>query len=226
MKYKAVCFDIDGTLYPRKTLGNYMLRMLLGHPVVSLRYNRMRKLFRNCQSSFGDMGLGNGSFEDRELALYAGLYGMAKARRDLEAYYSALENQFCRLGRQQQTQTTWRRIKDRGIAVAVFSDWPLYGKLEQMGLEDLVDQRLFSGECGYLKPDGRCFVFIAEKLRLDVSEILYVGDSYNKDVVGAHNAGMDAVLVGYRQSGKYPLALEVFGTWHDFDVWITGQMEV
>ena len=66
-------------------------------------------------------------------------------------------------------------------------------------------------------------------LKIDSADVLYVGDSYAKDIAGAHGAGIDAVLVNVRGSEKdfpsrYPLAKAVFNRWSDFDVWLSANM--
>lgn len=50
-------------------------------------------------------------------------------------------------------------------------------------------------DCGAAKPDPRPFLRGIEATGFSASEILYVGDNYEGDVIGAHNVGMPAVWV-------------------------------
>ena len=52
MRYKAICFDIDGTLYPASVMKRRLFAIWLRHPGLSLRYNRSRKAFRLAQKNF------------------------------------------------------------------------------------------------------------------------------------------------------------------------------
>lgn len=68
-------------------------------------------------------------------------------------------------------------------------------KVDLLGVEPLVDFVVISGEFGAEKPDPAIF---GEALRLgDVpaADALYVGDSSEHDVAGAHAAGLTAVWV-------------------------------
>lgn len=232
MKYKAVCFDIDGTLYPPRLLRQYMINLAFAHPFWSAKYGRMRQTFREIQSTFEETGLGPFPFRDREAMVFIKTMRFRKmklleARKRLDSgYYKKLADIYETLGRQPETEKTLRKLKDRGVVTAVFSDWPLWDKLERMGIDSLIDMKYSSDDCGYLKPDIHCFSFILEKLGLEAKDVLFVGDSYAKDITGAAGAGMDAVLVGTAdEEGKYPLATKVFAEWEEFDAWIDRQLE-
>ena len=113
----------------------------------------------------------------------------------------------------------------------MFTDFPLFGKLEGMGLDGYVDFSASSDDVGFLKPDSHCFEYLLYNLKLERNDVLYVGDSYSKDIAGACNAGIDAVLVNVKQSElrdaaeRFPLAKEVFCNWKDFDAWLASGLE-
>ena len=107
----------------------------------------------------------------------------------------------------------------------------LFEKLKSMSLSDLVDFYASSDDIGFLKPDTHCFEYLLYNLKMEAKDVLYVGDSYDKDIVGANSAGMDAVLVNVERSElkdaktRYPLAKAVFCRWKDFDAWLATGME-
>jgi putative hydrolase of the HAD superfamily len=76
--------------------------------------------------------------------------------------------------------------------VAVLSDYPVKNKLAYLGLDNLWDCALSSEEACYLKPHIAPFRYVAAKLQEPPEQILYVGDIYEYDIAGAHNAGMKA----------------------------------
>ena len=39
MRYKAICFDIDGTLYPASLMKRRLMALWARHPAFSVRYN-------------------------------------------------------------------------------------------------------------------------------------------------------------------------------------------
>ncbi|MCR5761460.1 MAG: HAD family hydrolase [Sphaerochaetaceae bacterium] len=228
MKYKAICFDIDGTLYPKTFMTKAMARIIFYHPVVSKQYKSVRKLFRDNQERFEELGLSDMTFAQREAAMYMKVLGerktkLAEARVKLdERYYSRLENEYKRLPGQPETIDTLKKIREKGLQTGIISDWPFFNKLEQMGVKELFDVILNCDDTGYLKPDKRCFETYLKKTGLKAEEVLYVGDSYRKDVLGATGAGMDAVLVNSSETDakKVPKALAFFRDWKGFSKWL------
>jgi putative hydrolase of the HAD superfamily len=72
----------------------------------------------------------------------------------------------------------------------VLSDFPVSNKLVYMGLEGLWDCAFTSEETQYLKPDSRPFIELAKQLGTEPKNVLYVGNSFKYDVLGAKKAGM------------------------------------
>ena len=66
-------------------------------------------------------------------------------------------------------------------------------KLEALGLVDLLDTVVISGECGMAKPDPRVFGLALDQLRVEPRHAWHVGDSLLTDVAGAQAAGLFAV---------------------------------
>jgi HAD superfamily hydrolase (TIGR01549 family) len=67
-----------------------------------------------------------------------------------------------------------------------------YLKLENLGLRGKFAAILISEEAGMQKPEPQIFWKAAEKLSCPPKECLFVGNSFNGDVVGAKNADMRA----------------------------------
>ena len=243
MKYKAICFDIDGTLYPIGIMNRRIFRLSAAHPLFGLKYRNARREFRRYQATFGktipfrwreaaiiQSGTGAEPGEEFSEEDYRKLYGKTYDRLDRWAY-----RKMERLYRQTRTfdgvAETLKRIRNNGLKVGVFTDFPLFHKLEGMGLASLVDFAASSDDAGFLKPDAHCFEYLLYNLKMGSQDVLYVGDSYEKDIVGANAASIDAVLVNVRglkpgdEQTKYPLAKAVFGTWDEFDKWLKALLD-
>jgi len=234
MGYKAVCFDIDGTLYSKKVMDRRLLALGVGHPVFSIKYSRMRRIYRDVQEGFKDDPiLKDAPLRVREAYILQKNYGICR-NKDIGFVVDRLESWIYRPMEKLYRKTTpydgvvrtFQSLKEKGALVGVFSDFPLFDKLGSMGLSQYVDFAASSEDVGFLKPSVHCFEHLLYNMGLKPSEVLYVGDSYSKDVVGAHSAGMDAVLVNSKGGADmYPLACGVFHTWADFDGWLSGRME-
>lgn len=66
-------------------------------------------------------------------------------------------------------------------------------KLARTGLADCFDQVVISGETGIGKPDPRAFQLVTAGLRVGAPDAIMVGDSWERDVVGARRAGIRAL---------------------------------
>ena len=67
-----------------------------------------------------------------------------------------------------------------------------YRKLKTLDIKHLFDCIVLSEEVGIRKPDPKIFWRATTSLAREPEECLYVGDSYESDVVGAKKAGMRA----------------------------------
>lgn len=105
------------------------------------------------------------------------------------------------------TREALEALLERGFRLAVISnaDGRVEGVLERVGLRDLFEFVLDSERVGYEKPDPRIFRLATGRLELDPAACLYVGDLYPVDVLGARNAGLEAVLVDPTGSREHPV---------------------
>ena len=239
MPYKAVCFDIDGTLYSPRTMHRRLVRLYLRHPLFCRRYNRERAEFRKHQATFRQeiplrwreaMILGTKSGKEPE-----GPFSKEDFRGEYEkldrCFYAPMGRMYEKTKAIDGVRETFLKIRAKGLKIGVFTDWPLYSKLQSLGLADLVDFSCSSDDTGFLKPDTHCFEYLLYNLNVRPEDVLYVGDSYVKDVAGAAGAGMDGVLVNVGRSdlkdctSRYPLAKAVFSDWKDFDCWLSARLE-
>jgi len=103
---------------------------------------------------------------------------------------------------------TLSRLKEAGVALGIISNTfvhrhALERHLEEAGILEFFETRLYSYQFKWRKPDKRIFLAAAERMGVERRKIAYVGDRIDKDVCGAINAGMVAVLKrAYTSSGK------------------------
>jgi epoxide hydrolase-like predicted phosphatase len=67
------------------------------------------------------------------------------------------------------------------------------------GFEDLVDEIIYSHECGMSKPDPGIYALACERLQTDPAQMVFLDDS-EPCVAGARQAGIQAVL--YRDNAQ------------------------
>jgi epoxide hydrolase-like predicted phosphatase len=67
------------------------------------------------------------------------------------------------------------------------------------GFEDLVDELVYSHECGLRKPDPRSYALVCARLGVEPDRVAFLDDS-ELNVEGARQAGLHAVL--YRDNAQ------------------------
>lgn len=90
-----------------------------------------------------------------------------------------------------------QNLQEQGIKIAICTDLTVHiqhRKLRKLGIVPYVDVLVTSEEAGIEKPSPRIFCLCLKKLNLTAKEVLFVGDSYDKDILGAKQAGIPAVL--------------------------------
>ena len=97
------------------------------------------------------------------------------------------------------THKTLAALKQAGLKLGILSNTFVHGSsldrhLQQAGMLEYFDQRIYSYQYSFRKPDRRIFLEAARQIAADPACILFVGDRMDKDVRGAQNAGMIPVL--------------------------------
>jgi putative hydrolase of the HAD superfamily len=89
------------------------------------------------------------------------------------------------------------RARAAGLKLAVVSNWDvsLRPLLTELHLDDF-DALVISAEVGLEKPDVAMFTVACDRLRVDPSQALMIGDSRADDVEGALAAGCRALHFG------------------------------
>lgn len=91
-----------------------------------------------------------------------------------------------------------KTIREKGYALAIVSDaQAVYARrdLRQLGIQDFFDAIVFSSEVGWAKPHGAMFRTALEKLGVDATKAVMVGDTFDEDTVGAKRIGLKAVHI-------------------------------
>ena len=188
--YKAVIFDLDGTLLD--SLGDIL--HVLNHTLVKFG---IREVTRTQAQNY----IGNGARELVRLAI--GSENQDRLDEILNYYrekYGASDNKLSSLYEGERQAV--KKLKEHNVKLAVLSNKPHNATLRANGL--FFKEFAFDCVCGQregvaLKPAPDAAFDIIEKLGVDKRECVIVGDG-ETDVKTAENAGIDciSVLWGYR----------------------------
>lgn len=87
----------------------------------------------------------------------------------------------------------FKKLKNNNIKIGICTDLTSHiqhRKIKKLGIADFIDVFVSSEEAGVEKPDLHIFNMTLDKLKVKPKETIFVGDSYNKDILGAYNVGM------------------------------------
>lgn len=96
-----------------------------------------------------------------------------------------------------EVRETLRRAEGLGLAQGVISDWgtDLVPLLHAHEITDHLDFVVASAAVGAGKPHPDIFHFALGRAGLEPHEVIYVGDSYVSDVLGARAVGIEPILI-------------------------------
>ncbi len=102
-----------------------------------------------------------------------------------------------------------RELRSKGIPVGIVSNSE--GRLAEL-VEELHKTALFrvivdSGRLGIDKPDRRIFEYAAQQLGVPLTDIVHVGDAWEADVIGARDAGAQAIWFSPTDDRALPLGV-------------------
>jgi putative hydrolase of the HAD superfamily len=132
-----------------------------------------------------------------------------------EIIYERLEDRFRQIRPFPNLLETLADLKAMGFKLAILSDFPVRRKLQYLGLDGVWDLAACSEETHYLKPNPEPFLAVAGRLSIPPGEILFVGDKYHYDILGAHRVGMRTAHLTRNPHGRSVADLS-FRTYRDF----------
>ncbi|MFC1956990.1 HAD family hydrolase [Chloroflexota bacterium] len=86
---------------------------------------------------------------------------------------------------------TLKMLKKQGLIIGLISNI----SMDRAGLERYLDFTVTAKDVGVGKPEMIIFSTALKKAGLAASEVIYIGDQYEVDAVGARRAGMKAILI-------------------------------
>ena len=213
---RALCFDIDGTFYPKRQM---MVRLALSsmlHLPFALRYSSMRQRLREETGFSEGKSMDLASLQAREsLMLYPGRDESYFIEKEDRVFRRPWERMFASIRPYPGLRETLEKAVEEGLILAALSDFPIGSKLVALGIDDLFSYAASAEEYGALKPSVRPFRMMLSELGVRPEQALYAGDSRSKDIDGAMNAGMHTALIS-RSVRVYNNADIIFSSWEEF----------
>jgi putative hydrolase of the HAD superfamily len=193
MRYRAIVFDLFGTLVDNPTQAQYDETLRQMAATLGIPHQDFKRLWYETS-------------EKRQLGILPSVdanvaYVCSQLGRDVDdtVIEAAVEIRriWTSLKPRSDAPDTLRALRQRGFKVGLVSncspDTPPAWELSDFA--PLFDATIFSSSVGMWKPDPRIYRLALERLGVKPEEAMFVGDGDSNELTGATNAGMSAIMI-------------------------------
>jgi putative hydrolase of the HAD superfamily len=195
MKYKAVVFDLFGTLVGGYSRGDYDRTISHMAEVLSLPRDAFARMWRETGRVRTKDHLATPRAAIEHISRNLG--GPLEPRAVGEAAEMRLDFlRRCLTVRRDAVETV-AHLREAALKIGLISNCSpeVPGLWREVPLAPLVDVALFSSDEGLRKPDARIYLLACERLGVEPRNCLYVGDGADGELPGASQVGMRALRV-------------------------------
>jgi FMN phosphatase YigB (HAD superfamily) len=195
---KAIIFDVDGTLYNQKKLRLFMIfemfKVLLFSPSktgdLKIVWNFRKIREKNRYVTTCDL-----EEEQYNWGAQASGASSLRVRHVVQEWMYDRPLPYLLRCHHRGVKELFTLLKDKGIRIGIFSDYPADAKLKALGLDADAVVAATQKEVGRLKPDPKGLLIIAKKLGTPITNCLFIGDQDEKDGECARRAGMPCIIL-------------------------------
>ena len=195
MKYKAIIFDLYGTLIDDLSFEEYQQVLAQMAEILSVPFQDFARQWSDA-SHLRTTG-GYETVEDNIREICEGV-GIAWNRDRLQdAVSHRMEYMRKALTPREDALDTLTRLKDLGYRIGLISDCSLEVPLlwPDSPFASHIPDPVFSSRAGTRKPDPAIYQMACELLEVETRECLYIGDGNSQELTGASQMGMEAILI-------------------------------
>jgi phosphoglycolate phosphatase/putative hydrolase of the HAD superfamily len=201
-KFKAVIFDVDGTLYnQRPLLRAILLRFAAEYwrkPALGARTALVLQAYRRGQEELRSQPYSAGAHLN--LAAEKSGVPVSEVREITERWMEAEPLDLLAPCVYSGAAGLLEELADLDIPCGIFSDYPAQDKLNAMRLTSFFNCVKCADELGWLKPDPRGLLAVLKSMGVEPGAAIYIGDRWI-DHDAAIRAGMKVTLI--HNEGSY-----------------------
>ncbi|PTQ86370.1 putative hydrolase of the HAD superfamily [Trichococcus patagoniensis] len=202
----TILFDLDDTLYDTaspffRVLANYRLENSHSEEATFALFRK------HCDAAFdlfsnGDLTLAE-SHIMRTQHTFADL-GLPLTAEEAMHFQETYQKRQAEITLSPGIEQLLNELKSRHIPIAVFTNGPekhQMKKFNALGLERWVPPaRIFISETiGFPKPHAEAFTHVQKALKANPDELLFIGDTYETDIIGGQTAGWTSLWFNHRR---------------------------
>lgn len=201
---KAILFDLDNTLYdygPAHKKALYEVYKIFNKKIQKITREKFTRLFNLSKTEIHQELSGTASSHNRVLyfqRLIEKTHNTINPKIILQLYGCYWDSFLKRMKLRKGVLETLKELKKQDIKIVLVSDLTALiqlRKIHKLGITPYIDFLVTSEEAGSEKPHLIMFLLAIKKLEMLPEDVIFVGDSKNKDISGANAAGMDTVWI-------------------------------
>jgi len=195
MRYKAVIFDLFGTLIPNMSLSEHRAVLTRMADVLSAPPDDFIQLWFD---TFNERSTGIFESPDDNVEYICRTLGVSVNKTKVKvATQIRFDYSVRSMVPRSDAIETLSRLKYEGCKTGLISDCSaeVPAIWNETPLAPLVDVAIFSCLVGMKKPDPRIYQLTADQLGIKPQNCLYIGDGSSQELTGASQVGMHAVLL-------------------------------
>lgn len=198
MNYKGILLDLDNTLYNYDIAHNEALittlELFARH--TGLSEQDANRIFNLAKKSNHIKLHGTASSHSRilyfqrmleEIGAFDFEFTLKMEKHYWDAFYDLIKPE----------PFTLDFLKEISLPKCIVTDFTAmaqYHKILKLNMDQWIDHLVTSEEAGVEKPHPFIFTLGLQKLGLNANEVIMIGDSYEKDCLGASACGIDSIL--------------------------------
>ncbi len=200
LRLNAALFDLGGTLIKTAEVPEIFRRILEAHGVKA-DCSRILEAHKVNEKGFdiaaGTVESGMAFWNNWNLAIINSL-GIEKDAQFLAGKITELWWEYADLQFHSDVLDTLAELKAKKVKIGIVTNGlraDYERALHMLEAGECFEVTVGVDSCGSAKPDRRIFLYAVEKLQLKPPQVLFVGDSVEKDYEGAKRAGLKSLLI-------------------------------
>lgn len=205
---KAIGFDMDDTLYDRDLIYRSAYDLVTRYVVKSdVEFEKFNLVYQECSLvEYQKFMSGEKTFDEYQLDRFVDAFKELNIDIDIDQakiFQAIYDYQKKHVQLRQFMEKILLDLVERDdIKIFLLTNGPSDNqrkKIKNLKLDKFFseDEIFISGDLSVSKPDRKIFDHVSEKLNLDPSSIVYIGDNLENDVIGALEAGWQAIYYDY-----------------------------